>query len=101
MSWLLVKHWTLKTWVGTKTYWCAGVWLMANYFLYKFFLYKKEEDETFAQTVEKKLKVGNEEIKVLEQRHHKELQKLCPVPRQDESTHWLISRDKQAPELKE
>ena len=73
---------------------------MASYFLYKFFLYKKEE-ETFTQTVEKKLKVGNEKIKILERQHHQELQKIRPVPCQDERTHWLISRDEQAPELKE
>tara|TARA_R110000824_G_scaffold72567_2_gene185110 strand:+ start:884 stop:1186 length:303 start_codon:yes stop_codon:yes gene_type:complete len=100
MFWLLVKHWTLKSWVWLKTYWCAGVWLMTSYFLYKFFLYKKEE-ETFAQTVEKKLKVGNEELKVLEQRHRQELQNLCPVHKKAEATHWLINQGKQAPELKE
>ena len=69
---------------------------MASYFLYKFFLYKKEE-ETLAQTVEKKLKAGNEEIKILEQHHHQELQKLCPVSKEAEATHWLINRDKQTP----
>jgi hypothetical protein len=75
MSWLLTKHWTLKMWVWTKTYWCTGAWLIGSYFLYKFFLYKKD-DETFSQTVEKKLKVGNKEIKALEQQHHKELLEL-------------------------
>jgi hypothetical protein len=96
MSWLFVKHWTLKSWVWLKTYYGTGVWLMASYFLYKFFLYKKE-DETFAETVEKKLKAGDKEIKVLEHRHHKELQKLCPAHKQDEATHWLVNRDKQTP----
>ena len=76
MSWLLTKHWTLKTWVLTKTYWCAGVWLIASYFLYKLFLYKKEEGETFTQTIERKLKAVDEEIKTLEQQYHKKLQEL-------------------------
>tara|TARA_R110000782_G_C14726023_1_gene404689 strand:+ start:784 stop:1017 length:234 start_codon:yes stop_codon:yes gene_type:complete len=71
MSWLLTKHWTLKIWVLTKTYWCAGVWLIASYFLYKLFLYKKEE-ETFSQTIERKLKAVDEEIKMLEQQHYEE-----------------------------
>lgn len=73
---MLTKHWTLKIWVLTKTYWCAGVWLITSYFLYKLFLYKKEEGETFTQTIERKLKAVDEEIKTLEQQHHKELQEL-------------------------
>jgi len=96
----MVKHSLLKTWVWTKTYWCAGVWLMGSYFLYKFFLYKKE-DESFSQTVEKKLNDGAEQIKVLEKNHESQVRKRYPIPSPEEATHWMINREQEASELKE
>tara|TARA_R110002020_G_scaffold73300_1_gene187893 strand:- start:271 stop:552 length:282 start_codon:yes stop_codon:yes gene_type:complete len=86
MSWVILKHWLAKSWVWTKTHWCAGVLLIAGFFLYKFFLYQKEEGKTFADVFNRRLSKGREEMEALEKRQAEEIRRI----KEEEKAHKEI-----------
>ena len=76
MTWAYIKYWLKKTWVWLKTHWWAAIVLAGSFIIYKFFLYKRNEDGKLSDLFEATVAQGKTEIKVLEETHKKEVEKI-------------------------
>jgi hypothetical protein len=94
MTWAYIKYWLKKSWVWLKTHWWAGVLLAGSFILYKFFLYKKNEDGKFSDLFEATVQQGKAEIKVLEDTHKVEVQKIKEAQAEHKEILSVIREDR-------
>ena len=94
MTGAYIKYWLKKAWVWLKTHWWATIVLAGSFILYKFFLYKRNEDENVLDLFEATVAQGKTEIKVLEETHKKEVEKIKEAQAEHKEIVSVIREDR-------